>query len=136
MPGRRLGPEVGQQCRELFRALYPPQMRPVRGEQPAVAAGSVPAVDEQHEPAVCFRTDNTAGSLKDLVHAGILIGVFKTHTHCVFVVIPQGILFYANLRQAHADDDAANKTVACKINTLGKNAAKHAEAHKRSGPVG
>lgn len=25
------GPEVGQQCRELFRALYPPQMRPVRG---------------------------------------------------------------------------------------------------------
>ena len=111
-------------------------MRPVRGKQPAVAAGSVPAVDEQHEPAVCFRTDNTAGSLKDLVHAGILIGVFKTHTHCVFVVIPQGILFYANLRLAHADDDAANKTVACKINALGKNAAKHAEAHKRSGPVG
>lgn len=68
---------------------------------------------------------------------GILIGVFKTHTHCVFVVIPQGILFYANLRQAHADDDAANKTGRLQDQCPpAKNAAKHAEAHKRSGPVG
>ena len=100
-------------------------MLPVRRHQPAGIGRGKAVVNEQDNAPVLRCADDPPGSLQDLVHAGIAVGVVKASAAGLFKIVPQLLLPGADLRQTGADDSRADQALPCQVHALAEYAAQH-----------
>eukprot|EP01022_Parablepharisma_sp_SALTPOND_P029704 TRINITY_DN743_c2_g1_i1.p1 TRINITY_DN743_c2_g1~~TRINITY_DN743_c2_g1_i1.p1 ORF type:complete len:1374 (+),score=494.59 TRINITY_DN743_c2_g1_i1:672-4793(+) len=128
---------------ELIRAyidLLPFHGPPIR-QQGLYAGLGEALVDQPDRPAIGFGTDDAAGRLHHLLHAGVEIGVVVAGTEERIHAQAQLFVDRIDLRQSQRGHEGADEALARQIHTLAEGTTQHGKAdalptHRKAGQEG
>ena len=82
---------------------------PFPGEESSIGRSEETFVQEDDYSGVLFRSDNSAGCLKDFIHSRVHVGVFITHMIVAVIVFPEDIMLQIDSGDSGADADNSDK---------------------------